>query len=144
MILEKILDEDILFRVIHSQDFDSLGQLVSSAFNDRDHQISTDCCRLVNNDYKTMVMYYKSCSIGQISVEMTRKHIDHRRDAKNNIIQHPVFSVDVLHNPVTNNPMEKDNLAHCVIVYYPSKDDKIFRRLKQYLARILEIVYKAL
>lgn len=86
MILEKILDEDVLFRVIHSRDFDSLGQLVTSAFNDRDHQISTNCCRLVNDDYKTMVMYYKSCSIGQISVEMARKHIDHRRDAKNNII----------------------------------------------------------
>lgn len=138
MVADKVEDEEVLYRSVPNECFTIANgalQLTSTAFNDPTQKPSVDRAKLCGAN----PVYTKKRPTDGV-VSLTVLSVRQIADVvQNDKYGNPKFAyaVDAIPDPVKDDPVLPDNLAHALIVANPDFESKsVFKKLKESLARI--------
>ncbi len=138
---DKVEDEEVLYRSVSVGCFvmsDGVLRLTSTAFNDPTRRPSVDRAKLCGaNPASTRKRLTDGVvSLAALSVREIANVVQNDKHGQPVL---PYYQVDVIPDPVKDHAELPDNPAHGLIVACPDIDnDRVFKRLKESLARIAE------
>lgn len=137
-VADKVEDDEVLYRNVSSECFsiaDGALRLTSTAFNDRRQKPSVDRARLcgANPAFTKKKPTDGVVSLTALSVRQIADVVQNDKHGRSIL----VHAVDAIPDPVKDDPMLPDNPAHALIIATPDfESDKVFKKLKESLARI--------
>ena len=139
IVADKVEDDEVLYRSVSKDCFtiaaDGALQLTSTAFNDRTKNPSVDRAKLCGSNpvYAKKKQTDGVVSLTALSIRRIVDVVQNDKHGKPKL----AHAVDVIPDPVKDDPVLPDNLAHALIVTNPDfESGNVFRKLKESLARI--------
>ena len=138
---DKVEDDEGLYRSVPKECFsiaDGPLRLSSTAFNDPSKKPSVDRAKLCGSD-PAYTKKKPTDGVVSLTALSVRQIADVVQNDKNGNLE-LAHSVDVIADPVKDNPVLPDNLAHALIVANPAfQSTGVFKKLKECLARIASL-----
>ena len=138
MVADKVEDDELLYRSVPNGCFtiaDGALRLTSTAFNDPTQKPSVDRAKLcgANPAYTKKKPTDGVVSLTTLSVRQIADVVQNDKHGNPKL----VYAIDAIPDPVMDDPVLPDNLAHAIIMVNPDfESGNVFRKLKESLARI--------
>ena len=138
IVADKVEDDEVLYRSVPNGCFtisDGVWRLTSTAFNDPTQKPSVDRAKLCSFN-PTHTKKKPTDGVVFLTALSVRLIVDVVQNDKQGKLK-VTYAIDVTPDPVKDDPVLPENLAHALIVTHPDfKSGNVFRKLKESLARI--------